>query len=97
MRTNKLRWGFIHSEKFWLENAEKFDREQFAAVKALVALLKSDSTDDTTKAVACHDIGEFARVYPTGKQVLNRFSAKPAVMALMTSKDRDVSHWWSLL
>ncbi|EER18388.1 vacuolar ATP synthase subunit h, putative [Perkinsus marinus ATCC 50983] len=91
LRTNKLRWGFIHSEKFWLENAEKFDREQFAAVKALVALLKSDSADDTTKAVACHDIGEFARVYPTGKQVLNRLSAKPAVMALMTSKDRDVA------
>ncbi|KAF4678114.1 V-type proton ATPase subunit H [Perkinsus chesapeaki] len=91
LKTGKLRWGFIHSEKFWLENAEKFEKDQFAAVKALVALLKSDSADDTTKAVACHDIGEFARLYPTGKQVLNRLSAKPAVMALMTSKDRDVA------
>ena len=84
-----LKWGFIHSEKFWLENVGNFERESFAPVAALVSLL--DSSDLVTQAVACHDLGEFARLHPTGKRVIAKLNGKSAVMALMSNANRHVS------
>ena len=34
----------------------------------LASLLQSPSTDDTTLAVACHDLGEFVTLHPLGKK-----------------------------
>lgn len=89
LNSGTLKWGFIHSEKFWLENVSNFERDSFAAVVQLVALL--ESTDPTTQAVACHDIGEFARMHPTGKRVVNKMNGKTRVMNLMTSTNREVA------
>ena len=41
-----------------------------------------------TLCVGCHDIGEFVRHYPRGRQVLDKIAAKQTVMQLMTN---DVS------
>jgi len=35
------------------------------------------------KAIACFDLGEFARFYPTGKQILEAKNAKSYMAALM--------------
>jgi len=89
LHTGKLKRSFIHSEKFWLENVLKFDKDDFAAIKSVIKMLSSD--DPETLAVACFDIGEFARLHPTGKMVLSRFNAKQPVMLLMTHTQRDVA------
>ena len=41
-------------------------------------------------AVACYDLGEFARFYPNGKAVLNALGAKAKLMALVDHEDLDV-------
>ena len=81
LATGQLKWSFIHTDKFWLENVLKFDKEDFAAIKNVSKLLSSN--DHETLAVACFDIGEFARLHPNGKIVLNRINAKAPVMLLM--------------
>lgn len=88
LSTGQLHWGFIHSDKFWSENVMKFEANQFAAVKKLAALL--GSTNPTTLAVACHDLGEFVQLHPLGKIKANDFQVKDKVMQLMTHTDRDV-------
>lgn len=88
LSTGQLQWGFIHSDKFWSENVMKFEANQFAAVKKLAALL--GSTNPTTLAVACHDLGEFVSLHPLGKIKANDFQVKDKVMQLMTHTDRDV-------
>lgn len=89
LKSGSLKWGFIHSEKFWLENVNNFERENFAAVDRLVALL--NSSDAVTQAVACHDLGEFARLHPSGKRVIAKLNGKSIVMGLMSSGNREVS------
>ena len=89
LRSGTLRWGFIHSEKFWLENVEKFELDDFAPVIQLISLLSS--SDSVTQAVACHDLGEFARLHPGGKRVIAKLNGKNVVMSLMSSQHREVS------
>jgi len=67
----KLKWSFLHSEKFWHENVMQFEYNEFEAVKKLAALLKS--SDSVTVCVACHDLGEFARLHPAGKKFVSDF------------------------
>jgi len=88
LQTGQLHWGFIHSDKFWSENVMKFEANQFSAVRKLVALLSS--TNATTLAVACHDIGEFVQLHPLGKIKANENLVKEKVMELMAHVDRDV-------
>lgn len=58
---------------------------------------KVDSTkgkhivDSVTVAVACFDIGEFARLYPNGKKICQNFKIKENVMILITAKNREVA------
>ncbi|KAH0477707.1 MAG: hypothetical protein KVP17_004187 [Porospora cf. gigantea B] len=67
----------------------QFEVDEFAYVKKLVQALRQRNS--TTLAVVCHDLGEFARLHPTGKLVLNKLRAKEMVMALMSHKEREVS------
>lgn len=83
-----LKWGYLHSNKFWGENINKFEQNEFAVIKALCNLLDVD--DKVTQAVACHDIGEFAVLHPLGKKKVKDFEVKEKVMRLMDSDERDV-------
>ena len=85
-----LSWSYVHSDKFWNENWKLFEMKDFFLIKQLVDIALT-STDQTTLAVACYDIGEFARVHPMGKRVLSKIDAKSRVMALMTHPGRDVA------
>ncbi|CAK9064525.1 Probable V-type proton ATPase subunit H (V-ATPase subunit H) (Vacuolar proton pump subunit H) [Durusdinium trenchii] len=93
LQTGKLQWGFIHSSKFWAENVLKFESNDFRALKVLASLLQSPATDDTTLAVACHDIGEFVTLHPLGKKKVAQLQVKEKVMELMAApeqKSREV-------
>jgi V-type H+-transporting ATPase subunit H len=92
IKQKKLNWGFIHSDKFWNENYLAFEKDDFAVVKALVDIVSDDRKDAITLSVACHDIGEFARLHPSGKSVLSRWPrAKAMVMERMGHEDREVA------
>ncbi|CAE8715188.1 unnamed protein product, partial [Polarella glacialis] len=83
LQTGKLQWGFIHSSKFWAENALKFESNDFRALKVLAGLLLSPLTDPTTLAVICHDLGEFVTLHPFGKKKVAQLQVKERVMELM--------------
>jgi len=83
-----LSWGFIHSSKFFGENVMKFETAEFKAVKLLAGLLASENA--VTLAVACHDIGEFVSLHPSGKKQVARLGVKERVMELMGSAEADM-------
>eukprot|EP00429_Kryptoperidinium_foliaceum_P094373 CAMPEP_0176204266 /NCGR_PEP_ID=MMETSP0121_2-20121125/11000_1 /TAXON_ID=160619 /ORGANISM="Kryptoperidinium foliaceum, Strain CCMP 1326" /LENGTH=440 /DNA_ID=CAMNT_0017543183 /DNA_START=56 /DNA_END=1378 /DNA_ORIENTATION=+ len=91
LKEGKLKWGFIHSSKFWSENVLKFEQNDFRPLKMLAMLLTSQ--DPVTLAVACHDLGEFVAMHPLGKKQISGLQVKERVMELMGSQDpahRDV-------
>merc|ERR1719199_827128 len=87
LESGNLSWGFIHSSKFFGENVMKFETGEFKAVKLLAGLLAS--SDPTTLAVACHDIGEFVSLHPIGKKQVARLGVKERVMELMSQQERE--------
>jgi len=87
LESGTLSWGFIHGSKFFGENVMKFETGEFKAVKLLASLLSSSNA--TTLAVACHDIGEFVSLHPLGKKQVARLGVKERVMELMGSTDQD--------
>jgi len=88
VNSGNLKWGYLHSNKFWGENINKFEQNGFGVIGELCKLLNED--DKETQAVACHDIGEFAVLHPLGKKKVKDFGVKEQVMMLMDSDDRDV-------
>lgn len=92
IRSGRLMWSPVHkSEKFWRENAARFNEKNFELVKILVRLLES-STDPLVLAVAAHDIGEYVRHYPRGKNVIETLQGKTQVMKLLTHADPNVRY-----
>ncbi|CAL2049511.1 CBN-VHA-15 protein [Caenorhabditis brenneri] len=92
VRSGRLQWSPVHkSEKFWRENASKFNDKQFEVVKILIKLLES-SHDPLILCVAAHDIGEYVRHYPRGKTVVEQYQGKAAVMRLLTAEDPNVRY-----
>jgi len=90
VQSGKLKRGHMHSEQFWNENCTKFEYKGFALIKALIALLSSNSADPTTLAMACYDLGEFARFYEAGKAVIKANHGKERMMALVEHDDDEV-------
>jgi V-type H+-transporting ATPase subunit H len=87
LNIGQLQWGskLVHCEKFWRENAKELERNNFEALKKLIALLKSHSHE--TIAVACYDLGEFVRYFPNGKSMLKNLGAKDTIMLLVDFTD----------
>ena len=70
--------------KFWQENIALFDKkDNLQVIKSIVGCL--DSKYEQTVAVACYDLGEFARFYPHGKTFLNTLEVKDKLGELMSS------------
>ena len=57
------------------------EKDNFLAIKKLLDLL--DSEDEITKAVVCFDLGEFSRLHPFSKTVLESFGGKTKLMSLI--------------
>jgi len=85
LKEGTLKWGFIHSSKFWSENVLKFEQNDFRPLKMLATLLQT--SDPTTLAVACHDLGEFVAMHPLGKKQISNLQVKERIMDLMGSQD----------
>ncbi|GIX61655.1 vacuolar ATP synthase subunit H, putative [Babesia caballi] len=90
VNTGALKWSILHSEKFWAVHFGQFEKDEFSVISQLVKLLYA-SEDPTTIAVACFDLGEFARLYHNGKTICQKFRVKDRVMELIGSRDRQVA------
>ena len=87
-----LTWSPVHTEKFWQNNFIFFqtDPANRECINVLIDILqqKPGPTMDLeslnqTKAVACYDIGEFARFSPIGKDFLEERETKSFLANLM--------------
>ncbi|KAI9471850.1 MAG: ATPase, V1 complex, subunit H [Benjaminiella poitrasii] len=93
LETGMLQWSPSHlSEIFWKENTSRLNEDNHKLLKQLVRLLSS-STNPLVLAVACHDIGQYAK-YSTkdGKRIFHLLGAKQRVMELMTHKNSEVRY-----
>mmetsp|Transcript_47691 Transcript_47691/g.34941 ORF Transcript_47691/g.34941 Transcript_47691/m.34941 type:complete len:191 (+) Transcript_47691:783-1355(+) len=83
-----FKWGPVHSEKFWQENAHLFNsQENLHLITVLVEMVEpGNNVDDRTKAIACFDLGEFARFFQHGRAVLENKDLKSKIIYLMGMK-----------
>lgn len=90
VHSGSLEWGFLHTEKFFKENAKHFEgpNSDFIVVKLLVAL--TTSNDEDVQAIACYDIGEFVRHYPNGRSIARSLGAKDIVMKLVDHQNKEL-------
>ena len=86
-----------NDESFWRTNIMRFEEKDFEVMKQLAQTLKECSMDtnadnrDTKIAVACHDLGEIARIHPRGGKVIGLVpEAKTFVFQHMESSDTEV-------
>jgi len=82
--SGQLKQGILHTEKFWRENVKKTESKEFKIIKDLIALLCSE--DEEVVCLACYDLGEFARFYPNGKNVVKLLGARDIVMNLIMNQ-----------
>lgn len=81
LETEKLTFGPCHTAKFWKEHIKKTENNNFQVIEKLISLL--DSEDETTQAVACFDLGEFSRLHPFSKTILENFDGKTKLMKMI--------------
>eukprot|EP00080_Pristionchus_pacificus_P004808 PDM64828.1 vha-15 [Pristionchus pacificus] len=92
VRSGRLQWSPVHkSEKFWRENAPRFTEKNHELIKILIRLLETNQ-DALILCVAAHDIGEYVRHYPRGKNIVEQHQGKQAVMRLLTADDPNVRY-----
>ncbi|KAJ5066995.1 v-type proton atpase subunit h [Anaeramoeba ignava] len=76
----KMEWSPTHKSKlFWEQNIIKFEENDYQLLRVLVHLLKNENPQNV--AIACHDIGEFSKYHPRGKQCSTSFKALICVNA----------------
>lgn len=90
VESGHLEWGVIHTDSFFREHAKKFEGENsdFAVLRMLVLLVAGNDEDVAT--IACYDIGEFVRHYPSGRVIAKRLGAKDIVMHLIDSDNKEL-------
>mmetsp|Transcript_17482 Transcript_17482/g.37822 ORF Transcript_17482/g.37822 Transcript_17482/m.37822 type:complete len:509 (+) Transcript_17482:3545-5071(+) len=90
VQSGSLEWGILHTEKFFKENAKKFEGADgdFVVVKYLIALTASN--DEEVQSIACYDIGEFVRHYPNGRSIARSLGAKDIVMRLVDHSNEEL-------
>jgi V-type H+-transporting ATPase subunit H len=68
VRCGRLEWSPAHkSEKFWRDNVMKFNERNHELLSHLGQLL-NESQAPVTLAIAAHDVGQYVRFYPRGKE-----------------------------
>lgn len=87
-----LEWSPVHrSDKFWRENVERLNEDRHKLVKILIQLLETAS-DPTVLAVAAHDVGEYVRHFPKGKDIIEKLGGKTYIMRHMSHKTPEVKY-----
>jgi len=91
--SGNLEWSPVHkSEKFWRENAHRLEEDNNKLLLVLKSLLAAEGGGKSTlvQAIACYDIGEFARHHPRGKIIVQKLGIKLPLMKLMEDSDPEV-------
>ncbi|KAL5013791.1 hypothetical protein ScPMuIL_008061 [Solemya velum] len=92
VKSGRLEWSPVHkSDRFWRENAIRLNEKNYELLKILIRLLEG-SKDPLILSVAAHDIGEYVRYYPRGKNVIEQLGAKQLVMQYLTHEDPNVRY-----
>jgi len=92
VKSGRLEWSPVHtSVKFWRENADKLNDKNYELLKILIRLLET-SKDPLILSVANHDIGEYVRHYPRGKNVVDKLGGKQMVMQHLAHEDPNVRY-----
>jgi V-type H+-transporting ATPase subunit H len=88
-----LNWSPVHTEKFWQAAFIFFNEaENLQCIDILIDILNKPQNSvhtgniDTMQAVACYDLGEFARFFPLGQRYLEQKGAKLSLANIMQSK-----------
>lgn len=81
-----LVWSPVHTEKFWMDNAHAFNNaNNLEYINKLIEVLKpQNKKSQLAKAVACSDLGNFARYVPTGKGYLDNKGGKEEIGEIMS-------------
>ncbi|GAM29018.1 hypothetical protein SAMD00019534_121940 [Acytostelium subglobosum LB1] len=88
--SKELEWSPVHkSEKFWKENAVRFEENSHNVLKFLHLILQK-SDNPLHISIACHDLGEFVRFHPRGKIIIETLGIKTDIMKLMTNPNEEV-------
>lgn len=85
--TGQLQKGPVHSSAFWKTNAKQFEKKEFALIKRLIELLNT-ADDPETVATALYDLGEFARFYPRGRELLDSMRGRENVLFHLSSENK---------
>jgi V-type H+-transporting ATPase subunit H len=86
IHNKSLRWGPVHTERFWQENFIHFhDKDNLDMIKELMGLLEVDN--ERTVAVALYDLGEFAKYFPFGRSYLDNIGIKTVIYNVMQKSD----------
>ncbi|XP_072029376.1 V-type proton ATPase subunit H-like [Amphiura filiformis] len=92
VKSGRLEWSPVHkSEKFWRENCMRLNEKSYELLKILTKLLET-SRDPLVLCVSAHDIGEYVRHYPRGKNIVEQLGGKQLVMQYMTHEDPNVRY-----
>ncbi|XP_005101408.1 V-type proton ATPase subunit H [Aplysia californica] len=92
VKSGRLEWSPVHrSDRFWHENAAHLNDHNYELLKMLIKLLET-SKDPLILSVAAHDIGEYVRYYPRGKNIVEQLGGKQMVMQFMMHSDPNVKY-----
>eukprot|EP01118_Nematostelium_gracile_P006981 TRINITY_DN2260_c0_g3_i1.p1 TRINITY_DN2260_c0_g3~~TRINITY_DN2260_c0_g3_i1.p1 ORF type:complete len:450 (+),score=141.72 TRINITY_DN2260_c0_g3_i1:110-1459(+) len=88
--SGNLEWSPVHrSEKFWKENAHHLEEDNHKLLLVLKEVLVNGNST-LAQAIACFDLGEFARYHPRGKFIIQKLGIKIPLMKLMEDPDNEV-------
>ena len=90
VNTGALRWGIVHTDKFWRENCKFLEKTDFELLKTLISLLNQADKDPVVTSIALYDIGEFTRFYPNGKAVVKALGAHEKSMGLIGHPNPEI-------
>lgn len=89
---------FFFSLSLSLIRRSRFDTDSFGLIRKLVQIIQMtpaspiQTAEDCEKlSVACFDVGEFARLYPTGKSIIKDLNGLAVVMELIRCTNEEVS------
>lgn len=91
--SNRLNWSPAHkSDKFWRENAQKLNENNFFLIKMLIEYLKNENTSSLFLEIVLNDLGEYVRYYSRGKNVIEQLDGKTIIMSMLSHQDTNVKH-----
>lgn len=89
IKTGHLQRGPVHSAAFWKTNNKQFEKNDFALIKKLIELLAVQD-DNETVATALYDLGEFSRLYPKGRELLDTLHGRERILYHLSSETQVI-------